>query len=107
MQLRIQRILKVSRRGEDQTSHAARIEHRVMVVVRQPHQPGPSLRVAGDDHNLDVGGTVINRKRTHNRPHQPAQFIDVVSDETEAGLGTHAHYLADIADLALLDDEIP
>ena len=50
---------------------------------------------------------MIHRKRTHNRPHQPAQFIEVVSDETEAGLGTQAHDLADIADLALLNDEIP
>ena len=69
VQFGVQRVLEFGGRGEYQSPHATRIEHLVMMVVRQPDQPRPEFGVARDDHELDVGRTVIHRQRAKNRPH--------------------------------------
>ena len=47
--------------------------------------------MAGNDHDLDIDGTVIDRERTDNRPHQRAQFIEKTSRQ---GLGRFASELS-------------
>ena len=68
VQLGIERLLQLGRRGEHQPAQPARVEHLVVLVVRQPHQPRPRLGVAGDHHDLEVAGAVIDRQRAQHRP---------------------------------------
>ena len=105
MQFGVQRILEVGRRGEHQTPQAARVEHLVVLVVRQPHQPRPTLGMARHDHELDVAGAVINRQRAQHRPHQGVQFGDV-TDEAEPGSGPQTEHFADIGDGPLREHEV-
>ena len=105
MQFGVQRILEVGRRGEHQTAQAARVEHLVVLVVRQPHQPRPTLGMARHDHQLDVAGTVINRQRAQHRPHHGVQFGDV-TDEAEPGSGPQTEHFADIGDGPLREHEV-
>ena len=86
VQFGVQRILEFGGRGEHQSPHTARIEHLVMMVVRQPDQPRPVFRVARDDHELDISRTVIHRQCAQNRPHHGVQFIAIFTDKAETGL---------------------
>ena len=78
-----------------------------MLVVRQPHQPRPQLGMTGHHHELEVIRAVVDRQRAQQRPCQVVQFVGIASDEAESRLGPQAQHLADAADFALLENEIP
>ena len=106
VQLSAEGLFQLLRRGEDQAPPSASIEQFVVQVVRQPHHPRPHLGVARHHHQLHVARIVEHRQRAQHRTHQRPDTIQVLADEAESGRRPQVQHLGDIANLALLQDEI-